>query len=82
MERPMPNPLRVIGEVEGHITSDIFHHITEGRVSDERLTELIQNEKILAYEINGRFIIDIGSIRRWLRTVHPITLEPFKDLFA
>jgi hypothetical protein len=78
----MPDLLRIADGVEGHITSDIFHHITEGRVSDERLTELIQNEKILAYEINGRFIIDIGSIRRWLRTVHPISLMPIrKDLF-
>jgi hypothetical protein len=78
----MQNPMRVLTGVEGNITPDIFHNLTQGKISDERLTELIRNEAIRAYEMNGSVIIDIGSVRRWLGTVNPVTLKPInRDLF-
>ena len=78
----MQNGIKITNDMEGHITTDIFHIVTKGKVSDERLSELIKSETLRAYELNGDFIIDIGSVRRWLTSVHPVTLQPMKwDLF-
>jgi hypothetical protein len=74
--------ITITNDMEGHITTDLFHNVTQGKVSNARLIELIKGNILRAYEMNGDFIIDIGSVRNWLKSVHPVTLEPIKwDLF-
>ena len=73
---------RLSPNLEGSITSDMFHDLTEYKVSDDRLKALIDNGSISGFKLNGGYILDIGSVRRWLRSVHPETLKSVrKDLF-
>jgi hypothetical protein len=73
---------RLPPDIEGSITSDMFHDLTKYKVSDERLRELINNGSISGFKLNGAYILDLGSVRRWLLGVHPETFESVRrDLF-
>ena len=83
----MPTPIRIGEGIEGHITTHMFHDVTQGRVSEERLAELLESGTIRSFVIRRTIIIDVASVREWLRSVHsiilmPIKREPMKDLFA
>ena len=73
---------RISPHIEGHITTDLFHYLTGYNVSNERLDALINDGTIDAFRVGGQVILDIGSVRRWLFTVHPDTFESIKtELF-
>jgi hypothetical protein len=78
----MPAPIRISPHIEGHIDANMFHSLTDWKVSEERLDALIKDGTISAFRINGHVILDIGSVRRWLWTVDQNTFESIKkELF-
>ena len=79
----MQTPIRIQNGIEGHITPEVFRDLTQGKISDERFIALLEDQTIRSFKIGNIVIIDISSVRRWLATVHPVTLEPARrDLFS